>query len=352
MLLFNTKGNKVRYRKLDRMYINPMADISERCPRTESRKRLLILNMSSTNSECDLFNRLEESCRRTWAKPVIDGAYPNISYWKVVDGGADSVDRATLTVTVAPRGSMGNIQQLLHRYVRALGLLRQTEGFDYVLRTNTSTWVNVGLLDDFLAGVTDPSVSYTSCLYCAFWSTFHLYMSGNAMLMSKDTADTISEVSREQGLLDVGDVMDDVMMSSIIYARCEQLGIPETKKMRALGCVHHRKPLAETDMASVDFTAPFHQVKTFGDAPHATRVVDDVAKMEALQRAFEDAGSPEPLDGMLSRDTPVYMMPFSKAEFARMGADDRRDVQFSRPMPLDEAYMLGRALMERHYRNK
>jgi hypothetical protein len=227
-MLFNTPGNKVDVKSLARQYIHPKEDINTRLIPYKDYKKLLFINMSSSNSKADLYNKLDECCRNTWAKPIFDGEYENCDFWTILDTDKDSyMDLDKHIIYIKNHSDKDNISQLIIRYIEGVRMLEAAGyEYDYIIRTNTSTWVNVELLNSFLADETDDSILYSFKLFAAYWSCFNLYASGACMIFSKRNMDILKTAYDKQKLGEIKDVYDDVVMSSVFYSRLLKMNLP------------------------------------------------------------------------------------------------------------------------------
>jgi len=124
-------------------------------------KNILILVMSCQD---EFFTKEEEIIKETWAKDIINKKYPNIDFI-IYRGGYDS-------------NSYSNKNKLLKLHIEddmpytfkktymALNMIwSEFREYDYVFRTNTSTYVNVPLLNELVQRMEDDSIAYFSDIY-------------------------------------------------------------------------------------------------------------------------------------------------------------------------------------------
>lgn len=321
-LLFNTPDHKVRVNAFPKQYINPAVDFRTRLRPVKTYKRIAILNLSSTNSECDLFNKLDQCAKETWARDVVNGKYPNIDYWTVLDWAKEShIDLASHTIYVKTNYKIDNMIQLLNRFFEAYRLLSYIGYYDWVLRTNTSTWCNIDLLNEFLANETDDSTMYSFKLFSAFWSTFNLYMSGAAILIPTRNIPILDKLSKSyQEQPNVG-ILDDVILSVEWRQRVKQLNLHNV-----YDCYHSLEGgylpnnYEDTNFDNIDLTVPMYQIKTFVKEDHNNRLINDIAKMKKLQECwdtnkdkFDIAQMAKDLRNNL--DKTIEVIPYSKKEW-------------------------------------
>ena len=112
----------------------------------------------------EFFMNEEELVKETWAKPIIDGEYKNIDFI-IYRGGYE-------------KNSYSNKNKLLKLHIEdtmpytfkktymALNMIwNEFKKYDYVFRTNTSTYVNVPLLNELIQRTEDDSIAYFSDIY-------------------------------------------------------------------------------------------------------------------------------------------------------------------------------------------
>ena len=120
-------------------------------------KKILIVCMGCQN---EFFVNQEKFVKDTWAKPIIEGKYENIGFM-IFRGGYD-------------KNSYSNSEHLLklnveddadNRYKKcylAYSMIRKNfKEYDYIYRTNTSTYVNVELLNAFIQNIDNDEVLYS-----------------------------------------------------------------------------------------------------------------------------------------------------------------------------------------------
>lgn len=156
--------------------------------------KILILVMSCND---EFFQKQEQVIRDTWLKPVIDGKYENIDYCfysgKVIEKHKYNKDTHYLTLRCED-----NIKNTFKKTYYALKTYDKIfKGYDYVFRTNTSTFVNIPLLEAFVNHIANDnkeilwsgelySLSNSFCPY-----PLYLYGRGNSLLLSREIIDII-----------------------------------------------------------------------------------------------------------------------------------------------------------------
>ena len=247
------------------------------------------MNLSTTNSKIGLFEKLEECGRNTWAKDVLDGKYPNIDYWSVIDCHEDShIDEEKHIIYVKNDYTKENIQQLLDRWIEACELLDKYKSYDYILRTNTSTWVNVEFINEMLAYQTDDSKIFTHKFYSAFWSTFNVYCSGAAMVWPVRNIPILRDLIKHTSDKILNLALDDVMMSALWRQRAEKLELDDPNNCWTSlegYCLADKYGDIVWDMVNIQ--PPMIQIKTFANTEEeknddAYRLESDIQKMTEL----------------------------------------------------------------------
>ena len=292
-LLFNTPNHEVLVHAFPRQYIHPKYDYLTRLRPARSEKKIAIMNLSTTNSEIGLFERLEEYGRLTWAKDVLDGKYSNIDYWCVIDCHEDShIDEEKHMIYVKNDYSKENIQQLLDRWVEACELLAKYKSYDYILRTNTSTWVNIEFINEMLAYQTDDSKIFTHKFYSAFWSTFNVYCSGAAMVWPVRNIPILRDLIKHTSEKVLNLALDDVMMSALWRQRAEKLELTDPNDCwTSLEGYCLADKYSDIDWDNVNIQVPMIQIKTFANTEEEKnddtyRLASDTQKMVELDAKY------------------------------------------------------------------
>lgn len=284
IMLFNTPGNKVDIGEFPKQYIHPKADIHTRVRNAKEYKRILFVNMlPGIESDNNLFETLEQCCRNTWGKDIIAGKKPNCQYYAIAGTYKDSyIDDENHIVYVKNHGFDNDYMEMFGRYNKGIKLLEEHGiKYDYIVRGNSSTWINVDVMEEFLADETNDSILYGFKLGMAFWSQYNLYATGNLMVFSKRNQEIIQKVSEENNFNEVNTVGDDILLSNIFYGRCLQLNLPQNEYLMSLGGKNLKETYNNTDFGSIDFNCIGYQFKTFDVSPEI-RKEDDVKKVMEL----------------------------------------------------------------------
>lgn len=158
--------------------------------------KILILVMSC---EDNFFKQQEEDVKNTWLKPVIDGKYDNIDYCfysgKVIEKHKYNKENHQLTLRCED-----DLNNTFKKTYYALKCCKKIfKDYDYIFRTNTSTYVNVELLNLFIEDVCskNKNILWTSELYsvsnayCPY--PLYIYGRGNGLIISDVIRDRILE---------------------------------------------------------------------------------------------------------------------------------------------------------------
>ena len=160
------------------------------------KKKILILVMSCN---LDFFDHEVEIVEQTWAKDIIDGKYDNISYYSYTamtdemfrnseHKNLGIIDEECHTVYVPTKDDFYSTYQKTLMCLKTLHT--KICDVDYIFRTNTSTYINVPLLDAFVQRLetTDENIYCGRILASKYISgpyPYCLYAQGNSVLISK-----------------------------------------------------------------------------------------------------------------------------------------------------------------------
>lgn len=150
-------------------------------------KKILVLVMSCNN---DFFNAQVNKIKETWASNIINGKYPNIdflSYKGSLDYISHDYNEQNNELIIRCEDDLENtFKKTIYalEYINKLGI-----EYDYIFRTNTSTYINIELLNAFIQQITDENIIYTSELYSLIEANtpkpMDLYGRGNGLIISK-----------------------------------------------------------------------------------------------------------------------------------------------------------------------
>lgn len=154
------------------------------------KKKILILSMSCTRKD---FMEEEQAIKETWAKDILDGKYQNISWYAY---------RNTLYEHPYDMNNIIYVPELddrKHTYQKTIACFKYVKDkfdFDYIVRTNTSQYVNVKLLDKFIEELDyeDENI-YTGQICFNTSSNLKVYGRGNFIIFSKKVFERIVNAS-------------------------------------------------------------------------------------------------------------------------------------------------------------
>lgn len=147
--------------------------------------KILILLMSCNNW---FFKKEEEVVKNTWLKPVIDGQYPEVDWYFYTTGERNLIDKQNHVIYV---NSNDNWDSTFLKTKLAFKIAKENLNYDYIVRTNLSTYVNLNLLvstiNFYIAPNNDKHV--WGMELCNHKDTF--YLIGKFLIFNKDDVDTI-----------------------------------------------------------------------------------------------------------------------------------------------------------------
>lgn len=175
-------------------------------------KKILVLVMSCQD---EFFRQQVEKIKATWAKPILEGKYPNIGFI-AYEGGYDahSYDKENNVLKIRCEDDLDNT---FKKTYYAFSLINNNLEYDYIFRTNTSTYVNIDLLDKFIQSLEDDNVVYTSELYSLVEAAtpypLNIYGRGNGLILSK----TVVNILLKEGLSFIyQEHVDDVVIGNVL----------------------------------------------------------------------------------------------------------------------------------------
>lgn len=177
-------------------------------------KKILILSMSCNDS---FFISQEEDVKNTWAKDIIDGKYENIDF--IIYRGNCVKNTYSKKEHLLKLNVYDDIPHTFLKTYMALSTIWNSIGqYDYVFRTNTSTYVNVELLNAFIQSLENDDTMYGSDIYslsekyCPY--PLCLHVRGNGILLPRKHVEIILKESLD--LLYHYGVTDDEGISCVI----------------------------------------------------------------------------------------------------------------------------------------
>ena len=150
-------------------------------------KKLLILAMSCNQ---DFFIEQEQHIKKLYAKDIIEGKYSNIEFYTYT-ASFDSkyhINKEEHKLYVPADDTLEGTFEKTQNVFKLLNHLNFD--YDYILRTNCSTYINVELLNRFINEIKlDDKKVYAGSIYLSEFGTgpynWCFYGVGNALLLSK-----------------------------------------------------------------------------------------------------------------------------------------------------------------------
>ena len=107
--------------------------------------------------------------------------------------------------------------------------------YDYILRTNTSTYINIDMLNAYAKGL-DKYEFMMHCaeIDCCWWSKMHFYAKGNALLMNKFYVERVKYLRNNQMEKSFGST-DDCIIGATINIHNHKLNIDHKKHIKSFG---------------------------------------------------------------------------------------------------------------------
>lgn len=157
------------------------------------KKKILILSMSCNQN---LFMNEEKIIKDTWGEDIINGLYDNIKlyFYTSSTDGTYSIDKDKHKIYV---DSKDDLFSTWDKTLKPLRIVNQYKiDYDYIFRTNTSTYINVPLLDAFVQSLSeDDDKIYGGMIDAPKQTTSPYehccYAQGNAILLKKKYIDII-----------------------------------------------------------------------------------------------------------------------------------------------------------------
>ena len=175
-------------------------------------KKILILVMSCND---EFFKQQVEKIKQTWAKPILDGKYSNIDFMSYDGWDAQHYyDKDNKCIHIRCEDDLDNTYK---KTFYALSIIKHNFDYDYVFRTNTSTFINVDLLNKFVQRLDNDEILWTSEVYSLVEANapypLCLYGRGNGLLFSKKLIDILL---KEGITMLYEEHVDDVVIGNIL----------------------------------------------------------------------------------------------------------------------------------------
>ena len=154
-------------------------------------KKILVMVMSCQN---DFFIEQEKYVKDTWAKDIIEGKYENMSF--VIYRGGYEKNSYSKQDNLLKLNVEDDLNNTFKKTYFALSMIDKIfEEYDYVYRTNTSTFVNVELLNEFIQNIDNDELLFSGEIYSLseLNAPYPLCLSvrGNSLILSKKNINLI-----------------------------------------------------------------------------------------------------------------------------------------------------------------
>ena len=286
LMLFNTPGNKVDVKAFPKQYIHPKVDFNTRLQIVPNYKKIIVLSMSA---DLSLYNKLEEVSNQTWRN--IDKTKfkhcDNIEFWTYTDTDKKTyVDVENHIIYIQKRSLTkemdgNNVYRTTSKTIEAFNELDKLGiKYDYIIRTNNSTWLNIPLINKFLSFIEDDSLIFGGSMYSCYWSAFNLYLGGNLMIFAKRTIDIIKSLLPDSATIENQVITcDDNLIFGVLNNRLNKLGLKQSLYYHTLGDML----LTGHTVGDIDFSLVAYQVKDYEN-----RLQYDPEKMLEIQNQFNE----------------------------------------------------------------
>ena len=151
-------------------------------------RRILFLVMSCNNSD---FIEEENIVKETWAKPIINEEHPNVSFlsYRGVNGISEHIDEENHVLFLNSKDGRGDTYI---KTIKAFDYLLKNNNFEYIVRTNTSTYVNVQLIVKLINSLSENEISiFGTRIIVNLCSKGCYYFRGNCIILKRCHIETI-----------------------------------------------------------------------------------------------------------------------------------------------------------------
>lgn len=143
--------------------------------------KILVLVMS-----CNLpqYKEREEDIRATWAKDILDKKYENIDLWFFTSGEHDMIDVSNHKIYTKCSDLRDRTFQKLMKTI--YNVEANNIEYDWILRVNTSTYINIELVDKIIQYSPSEEWIYAGTMFCQPWILDKMpFLSGEYFIVSK-----------------------------------------------------------------------------------------------------------------------------------------------------------------------
>jgi len=359
LMLFNTPGNSVDVKAFPKQYIFPKVDFNTRLRPAQDYKKLVVLSMCA---DLPLFNELEKCSNETW-RNIDTEKYKNIDveFWTYTDAGYNQptyVDKDKHIIYICRKHNfkdMDGFYSTFSKTMYAIQELNKLVKYDYLIRTNNSTWINIPLLNEFLSWQSDDSKIFTGRIYASFWSAFNIYAGGELLIFSKRNVDILLGLEKHPEEFEKKTLgCDDNLIFGLWNKRLLKLKLTESKYLHSLD----DEMLIDKEISQdIDFTKIAYQVKTYLVSDDE-RMIYDIQKMKEIDAKWRKCKTP--LNKLYDKcikdnyDKFIYIIPYSKQEWFKLKKDEQHLSKFKNRKDRNEGiqYCLNRQKELRYYQTK
>ena len=148
-------------------------------------KKILILAMSCNQ---DFFKREEDLCRQTWIKNI--SCFDNIDYYIYTQSNDNNyyIDKNYHKLWVPCVDTRFGTTEKTFKAISLLKKCNILDEYDYIFRTNLSTYINIPLLNEFIQNITDDEITYATENFitkeqCPY--PYNIFPQGNGVIFSR-----------------------------------------------------------------------------------------------------------------------------------------------------------------------
>ena len=148
-------------------------------------KKILILAMSCNQ---DFFKREEDLCRQTWIKNI--SCFDNIDYYVYTQSNDNNyyIDKNYHKLWVPCVDTRFGTTEKTFKAISLLKKCNILDEYDYIFRTNLSTYINIPLLNEFIQNITDDEITYATENFitkeqCPY--PYNIFPQGNGVIFSR-----------------------------------------------------------------------------------------------------------------------------------------------------------------------
>ncbi|MBO6271468.1 hypothetical protein J6O48_01670 [bacterium] len=221
------------------------------------------------SADLPLFNELEKVSNETW-RNIDTEKYKNIDveFWTYTDakeGDETHIDEDNHIIYIKRNFKTVDeaFNKTFSKTIYAINELKKLNiKYDYLIRTNNSTWLNIPLINYFLSWQNDDSLIFCGRTYSAFWSAFNLYGGGELMIFSKRNIDILLSAAKNPEEIENKVIScDDNIIFAIWNNRLLTLDLPQLNYIHSLE--DNQDYLWNEINDEINFEQVAYQIKTY-----------------------------------------------------------------------------------------